>query len=115
MVIWFRTIIICICIAYYPNFVYAGGDNNSSISYFSRVWETIKTDHKNFYSSGRLLRIGVAFGMFITVRSLTWIFNGVLFLFVAAIFALLVKTKAVAIKKETRENMDSNSRIYHLL
>ncbi len=63
MVIWFRTIIICICIAYYPNFVYAGGDNNSSISYFSRVWETIKTDHKNFYSSGRLLRIGVAFGI----------------------------------------------------
>lgn len=53
--------------------------------------------------SANVVPIGVAFGMFITVRSLTWIFNGVLFLFVAAIFALLIKTKVIAIKKETRE------------
>lgn len=56
--------------------------------------------------SANVVPIGVAFGMFVTIRSLTWIFNGILFLFVTAIFALLVKLKAIVIKKETREVED---------
>ena len=53
--------------------------------------------------SANVVPIGVAFGMFITVRSLVWIFNGILFLLVTGVFSVLVKTKAVIIRKETRE------------
>jgi hypothetical protein len=58
-----RTIIIIICMVSYPNFAGADDDKSLSKSYSNRIWETIKTDQKNFYSSRRLLRIGAAFGI----------------------------------------------------
>lgn len=61
--IWFRTIIIIICVVCYPDYVGADGDDGWTIPYSKPIWETIKMDHKNFYSSGRLLRIGVGLGI----------------------------------------------------
>lgn len=46
-----------------PNFAGAGDDSNLSEPYTTRIWETLKTDQKNFYSPHRLLRHGVAFGI----------------------------------------------------
>ena len=57
------TIIIIICMVTYPNFAGADDDNDLSKSYSTRIWEAIKTDHKNYYSSKRFLRLGAAFGI----------------------------------------------------
>ena len=43
----------------YTDYVNADGAEGWSIPYSKPIWETIKTDHKNFYTSGRLLRIGI--------------------------------------------------------
>ena len=55
--------IIIICVVSYTDYVNADDDDGWSISYSKPIWEIIKTDHKNFYSSGRLLRIGIGFGI----------------------------------------------------
>lgn len=47
----------------YPNFASGGDDSDLSEPYTTRIWETLKTDQKNFYSPHRLLRLGVAFGI----------------------------------------------------
>jgi hypothetical protein len=47
----------------YPHFAQADDDNDLQKSYSTRIWETIITDHKNFYSSRRLLWLGAAFGI----------------------------------------------------
>jgi hypothetical protein len=61
--IWFRTIIIIIFVVPYTDYVNAFGAEGWSIPYSKPIWETIKRDHKNFYSSRRLLRIGIGFGI----------------------------------------------------
>ena len=47
----------------YTNYVNAYGAEGWSIPYSKPIWETIKKDHKNFYSSARLIRIGIGLGI----------------------------------------------------
>lgn len=63
MAIRFRTIIIIICVVSCTDYVNAYGAEGWSIPYSKPIWETIKRDHKNFYSSGHLLRMGIGLGI----------------------------------------------------
>jgi PAP2 superfamily len=63
MKICFRTIIIVIFVASYTDYANAYGAEGWSKPYSKSIWETIKRDHKNFYSSERVIRIGIAFGI----------------------------------------------------
>ena len=60
---WFHTIIIIIFVVSYMENVNAYGAEGWSIPHSKTIWETIKQDHKDFYSSARLIRIGIALGI----------------------------------------------------
>lgn len=45
------------------DYVNAYGAEEWLIPHSKMIWETIKQDHKNFYSSGRLIRLGIALGI----------------------------------------------------
>ena len=53
--------------------------------------------------SASVVPLGAAFGIFVTVRSLTWVFNIVLYWLTTGVFKLLVLSKLIKIRKETRE------------
>ncbi|MEA1926400.1 MAG: hypothetical protein U9M90_04175 [Patescibacteria group bacterium] len=53
--------------------------------------------------SASVVPVGIAFGIFITVRSLIWILNIILYWAVSGIFLLLAKKNVIVIKKKMKE------------
>ncbi len=53
--------------------------------------------------SANVVPVGIAFGVFVTVRSLVWILNIILYWVVTGIFWLLAKKNVIVIKKEMKE------------
>jgi len=53
--------------------------------------------------SASVVPLGAAFAMFLTVRSLIWIFNFMLYWIVTGIIKIFIKAKLIVIKKETVE------------
>lgn len=74
----------------------------------AKVINTLVNKRANEIMNGDLVStnvvpIGAMFGMFITVRSLIWVLNMILYWIATGAFILLVKAKLLLIKKEEKE------------